>query len=130
MVIYPHFLVDVLALKGQDLPWHIPPNMEEVIAPTFALFQHGAGEKEKHGQSKGWDKDALTTVHIVPLPQCEGGVESRTGRGRSKGGPGRGKMAPDQARCQLCRERRENIRDAKKLLIPDFIFLVLYFNTT
>jgi len=31
-------------------------------------------------------------------------VESRVGRGRSKEGPGRDETAPEQARCQQCRE--------------------------
>lgn len=122
--------MDLLALKIQDLPPHIPPNTEEIIAPTVALFQHCAGGREKHCQSRAWDRDALSSVHIVPLPQREGGVESRVGRGRSKEGPGRGKMAPDQARCQLCREKHENITDVTKLLIPNFICILLYFNTT
>lgn len=43
-VVNPHVLVDLLALKGQDLPWHVPPNREEVRAPTTALLQHCAGE--------------------------------------------------------------------------------------
>lgn len=122
--------MDLLALKGQDLPQHISPNTEEIVAPTVVLFQHCAGEREKHCQPRGWNRDALSTMHIMPLPQREGGVESRIDRGRSKGGPGRGKMASDQARCQLCREGQENMIDATKLLIPNFIFLVLYFNTT
>lgn len=93
-VINPHVLVDLLALKGQDLPWHVPPNREEVRAPTTALLQHCAGESEEHCHLWGWDRGSIIAVRVLPLPEGRG----RTGRGRSKGGPGRGKMGPAQAR--------------------------------